>query len=295
MDVNECTAQLDDLCRRHVPDDGRSGFSLIRTGQEAFLTLHGLAAASQRTLDVQYYLWEDDWSGRRLLMALLDAADRGVRVRLLLDDIGATRSDPELARLGAYPNVEVRLYNPFPRRFGLVFGLLFQARRVSRRMHNKAFIAGPVVARVAESFDAFWNSSFSRPIHALDRGRWRLADVRSTVRRGLRRKIRPAEKAQPVRYPALDLGDLEQQIRCRFAELIVADQAMVLVDSPDKPETGEPRLLRDLLARLEGTIALGRLVSRLDGLRGNGTPERGGRARFRGFNHYPVAWDGLGA
>ncbi|EDP63314.1 Phospholipase D/Transphosphatidylase family protein [alpha proteobacterium BAL199] len=286
MDVNECTAQLDDLCRRHVPDDGRSGFSLIRTGQEAFLTLHGLAAASQRTLDVQYYLWEDDWSGRRLLMALLDAADRGVRVRLLLDDIGATRSDPELARLGAYPNVEVRLYNPFPRRFGLVFGLLFQARRVSRRMHNKAFIAdravavvggrnvgdryfeldsqrnfrdldlfaaGPVVARVAESFDAFWNSSFSRPIHALDRGRWRLADVRSTVRRGLRRKIRPAEKAQPVRYPALDLGDLEQQIRCRFAELIVADQAMVLVDSPDKPETGEPRLLRDLLARLEGT------------------------------------------
>ncbi|MEQ8397498.1 phospholipase D family protein [Thalassobaculum sp.] len=286
MDVIEDAARLDSLYRRHLPDDGRSGFSLIRTGPEALSTLLGLAAASQRTLDVQYYLWEDDWSGRQLLAALLDAADRGVRVRLLLDDIGATRSDPELARLGTYPNVQVRLYNPFPRRFGLVFGVLFHARRVSRRMHNKAFVAdrcaavvggrnvgdryfelhpqrnfrdldlftaGPVVEQVAGSFDAFWNSAFSRSIHALDRGRWRLADVRSTARRGLRRRILPAEKSVPVSHSGFDPADLDDQIQTLFAGLILADEATVLVDSPDKPETGDPRLLKELLARLEGT------------------------------------------
>lgn len=283
-DLDTPDLRLQRLCRRHLPDAERSGFALIPTGPEAFMTLHGLTAAAERTLDVQYYLWEDDGSGRRLLTALLDAADRGVRVRLLLDDIGAPGSDPELARLDAYPNVEVRLYNPFPHRFGLVFALLFQARRVTRRMHNKAFVAdrtaavvggrnvgdryfefdarrnfrdldlfaaGPVVEQVAASFDAFWHSTYSRPIGAIDRGRWRLADVRATVRRGLRRRI-----LQDGRGPYPDTAGLHRRsyralVESRFAGLIAAEAAAVVVDAPDKPESGEPLLLEALLAQLD--------------------------------------------
>lgn len=284
MDPSGASTRLQRLCRRYVPDGGRSGFALIPTGPEAFLTLHGLTVAAERTLDVQYYLWEDDGSGRRLLAALLDAADRGVRVRLLLDDIGAPSSDPELARLDAYPNVEVRLYNPFPHRFGLVFALLFQSRRVSRRMHNKAFVAdrvaavvggrnvgdryfefdarrnfrdldlfaaGPVVEAVARSFDAFWDSAWSRPIGAIDRGRWRLADVRSTVRRGLRRRIRQTGKGPYPPSAGLRRRSYRALVGQRFAGLVVAEEATVLVDRPDKPETGEPRLLEALLAGLD--------------------------------------------
>lgn len=285
MDMSEGATRLGRLCRRFVAEPGRSGFTLIPSGPEAFATLHGLAVAAQRSLDVQYYLWEEDGSGRRLLSALLDAADRGVAVRLLLDDIGAPRSDPGLARLDAYPNVEIRLYNPFPRRFGLVFGLLFQARRVSRRMHNKAFVAdrtaavvggrnvgdryfeydrranfrdldlfaaGPVVRRVAETFDAFWDSPWSRPIRAIDRGRWRLADVRATVRRGLRRRIR--QDGDGLHPPAHDFPRraFRALLRDRFARLVVAEDARVVVDAPDKVETGEPRLLEQLLAALDG-------------------------------------------
>lgn len=284
------TTRLGRLCRRFIPQDGpqdggRSGFTLIATGAEAFLTLNGLAAAAQRSLDVQYYLWEEDGSGRRLLSALLDAADRGVRVRLLLDDIGAPLSDPGLARLDAYPNVSIRLYNPFPRRFGLVFGLLFQARRVSRRMHNKAFIAdrlaavvggrnvgdryfeydpranfrdldlfaaGPIVGRVAETFDAFWDSPWSRSIRAIDRGRWRIADVRATVRRGLRRRIRQEAGGRHPPAQGLDTLAFRELLRQRFARLIVAEDATVVVDAPNKVETGEPMLLEQLLAALEG-------------------------------------------
>ncbi len=284
MDLTPSMGRLERLCRRYAPDGGRSGFTLVATGLEAFLTLHGLTVAAERTLDVQYYLWENDGSGRRLLAALLDAADRGVQVRLLLDDIGAPSSDPELARLDAYPNVEVRLYNPFPRRFGLVLGVLFQSRRVSRRMHNKAFVAdrtaavvggrnvgdryfefdaranfrdldlfaaGPAVEQVAASFDAFWDSEWSRPIGVIDRGRWRLADMRSTVRRGLRRRIQREGKGPYPASEGLRRRSYRALVEQRFANLIVAEEATVLVDRPDKPKSGEPRLLEMLLARLD--------------------------------------------
>ncbi len=283
MDLTAPGTRLHRLCRRRIEDGERSGFTLIPTGPEAFLTLHGLTVAAERTLDVQYYLWEDDGSGRRLLTALLDAADRGVRVRLLLDDIGAPSSDPELARLDAYPNVDIRLYNPFPHRFGLLFALLFQSRRVTRRMHNKAFIAdrsaavvggrnvgdryfefdgrrnfrdldlfaaGPVVEQVAQSFDAFWDSAWSRPIGAIDRGRWRLADVRSTVRRGLRRRILRAGSGPYPSNVGLKRRSYEALVRDRYGQLVVAESAAVLVDSPNKPDTGEPRVLDALLGRI---------------------------------------------
>lgn len=102
-----------------------------------------LIAAARHTVDAQYYLWHADLTGTLLLGALRDAADRGVRVRLLLDDNGISGLDAILAELDAHPNVAVRLYNPFtlrPSRHGVskFFGYGFDFRRLNRRMHNKS-------------------------------------------------------------------------------------------------------------------------------------------------------------
>ena len=75
-----------------------------------------LARAAERSLDVQYYIWHDDMTGSLLLDALWQAAERGVRVRLLLDDNNTAALDEALAALDAHPNIEVRLFNPFASR-----------------------------------------------------------------------------------------------------------------------------------------------------------------------------------
>src|SRR5689334_5407826 len=99
---------------------GQSGFRLVFDGVEAFALRAASARAAGRSLDVQYYIWHDDTTGRLLLKELADAADRGVRVRLLLDDMDAREDNFALAGLDAHPNIEVRLYNPYGSREGAV-------------------------------------------------------------------------------------------------------------------------------------------------------------------------------
>lgn len=155
-----------------------------------------LARAAERTLDLQYYIWRDDLTGRMLLRELRDAADRGVRVRLLLDDNGVSGMDSILSVLNAHPNIEVRLFNPFVVRFPKVIGFVTDFARLNRRMHNKAMIAdnqmavvggrnigdayfaangevhfadldivsvGAVVTDVSADFDRYWASESSYP------------------------------------------------------------------------------------------------------------------------------------
>lgn len=93
---------------------GLSGIFALADAHDAFAARALLAAAAERTLDVQYYIWHDDLSGRLLLEALHRAADRGVRVRLLLDDNNTAGLDALLAALDAHPRIEVRLFNPIP-------------------------------------------------------------------------------------------------------------------------------------------------------------------------------------
>lgn len=90
-----------------------------------------------RTLDVQYYIWEDDMSGRLLFSVLLSAAKRGVHVRLLLDDNNTHGLDDTLRLLDSHPNIEVRLFNPFSFRTLRALGYLTDFARLNRRMHNK--------------------------------------------------------------------------------------------------------------------------------------------------------------
>lgn len=179
---------------------GKSGIYPLSDGREAFAARVLLARAAERSLDVQYYIWRKDMSGTVLLAALREAADRGVRVRLLLDDNNTAGLDPALAALDAHPNIEVRLFNPFLIRASRWIGYLTDFARLNRRMHNKSFTAdnqativggrnvgdeyfdatdgmafvdldvlavGPVVKAVSADFDRYWASGSSYPVDRL--------------------------------------------------------------------------------------------------------------------------------
>ena len=182
-------------------DPEQSGFRLMPTGQFALQARLELARRAQRSLDLQYYELHDDETGRLLMRTLRDAAQRGVRVRLLLDDLYTAGSDPVLRALAAYPNIELRLFNPFPMGRGSLStrlaASLLDFSRVNHRMHNKLFIAdgamavaggrnigneyfmvgedanyidldvfaiGPVVPQLGALFDRYWNSEFVYPL-----------------------------------------------------------------------------------------------------------------------------------
>ena len=182
---------------------GQSGFRLVRDGPEAFAIRSRTALAAGRSLDVQTYIWHDDPTGRYLAMRLLEAADRGVKVRLLVDDMDARSKSYVFAALDAHPNIAVRMFNPFETRSG---ALRFVAEaagsfdRINRRMHNKTWIAdnriaivggrnlgdeyfgasdevnfvdldfamvGPIVRDASASFDRYWNSPLAYPMAML--------------------------------------------------------------------------------------------------------------------------------
>ena len=98
-----------------------------------------LAAAAEKSIDAQYFIWHGDEVGNLLFEAVWRAAERGVRVRLLLDDLNTAKLDPTIAALEAHPNVEVRLYNPFVQRDACLLGFVTDFSRLNRRMHNKSF------------------------------------------------------------------------------------------------------------------------------------------------------------
>src|SRR4029453_1017644 len=126
----------------------QSGLRTLLDGREALAARVALADAAQRSLDVQYFIWNKDMTGRVLLEHLLRAADRGVRVRLLLDDLGTTPSDAVLLAIDSHPNIEVRMFNPVALRSMRLLGMIGDFARINRRMHNKSFIADGQVAIV---------------------------------------------------------------------------------------------------------------------------------------------------
>src|SRR3954453_21965728 len=124
--------------RRH-PDE--TAFHLLPDGVDALLSRIVLADAADRTLDLQYYIWHDDLTGRHLANAVLRAADRGVRGRVLLDDLGTGGDDQVLLAIASHPNIQVRLFNPVASRRFKTLGTALEFGRVNRRMHNKSMIA----------------------------------------------------------------------------------------------------------------------------------------------------------
>jgi putative cardiolipin synthase len=197
------SAELARIAAQSIPEgDGFRPLPTSAFSMDARLTL---ARHAQRSLDLQYYLIQNDSTGRTLLRAVRDAAVRGVRVRILVDDLYTARSDRMLLGLAAYPNVEVRVFNPFPAgRAFMATRFLFSAfdfARINHRMHNKLFVAdgsfaiaggrniadeyffrskegnfidfdillaGPVVPSLEQIFDEYWNSRWVYPFDALE-------------------------------------------------------------------------------------------------------------------------------
>jgi putative cardiolipin synthase len=138
------STRLGQLLQRRpaLPPELDSGIRGLPNPLDAFAARVLLARAADRSLDVQYYIWHDDVTGNLLLRELFDAAERGVRVRLLVDDSGVGIPDATLALLSSHPNAEVRLFNPFAKRgTGKALGFLYDFSRLNHRMHNKSFTA----------------------------------------------------------------------------------------------------------------------------------------------------------
>ena len=200
----ESATLLGRLAQTNAPSADVSGFRLIPSGEEAYATLLTLADGAERTLDLQYFIIASDNSVRELMRHVRAAADRGVRVRMLVDDLHSDGRDLAFLKFSSHKNIDVRLFNPFPGgRMSNVTRYLSGAaefRRVNRRMHNKAFIAdnalavtggrnlgaeyftqnqttnfvdldvlaaGPAVRQLSSAFDAYWNSEFAYPVQAL--------------------------------------------------------------------------------------------------------------------------------
>ncbi|UZD54036.1 phospholipase D family protein [Caldimonas aquatica] len=198
--------RLGQVAAASSPQPRYSGFRLLVSGEEAFATLRTLIRSAQRTLDLQYYLIHNDGSTRALLQDVKAAADRGVRVRFLLDDIHTADVEAELLELSAHPHIDVRLFNPFPGgRFSMVtrvFSSLTDIARINQRMHNKMLVAdnalavtggrnlgdpyflrspqsnfldldvlaaGPVVQQLSHAFDTYWNHRLAYPVESLAR------------------------------------------------------------------------------------------------------------------------------
>jgi cardiolipin synthase C len=193
--------KVDGFAKAHP---GLSGFRLFASGSAAFTLRVQMANSAQRTLDIQYFIFKDDDSGQLLMSSMLAAANRGVRVRVLMDDTQARGQDDRVVLLAGHPNIEVRLYNPFYYRGNITFlraaEFTLTMSRLDYRMHNKLFVADnaigvagghnvgdeyfdtgdqpqfgdydvlalvPIVRDLSKSFDAYWNSSLSIPVRAL--------------------------------------------------------------------------------------------------------------------------------
>jgi putative cardiolipin synthase len=255
---------------------GKSGVVLVSTGEWGFRTRTGLANQAEQSIDVQYYIWETDTAGSILAERVLQAADRGVRVRMLLDHVTTKDTDFKFARMDHHPNIEIRLFNPFANRgfHGLEF--LFSLERLNHRMHNKAFIVdnaiaivggrnigdnyfgvdsganfrdldlavvGPVVQDVSRSFDQYWNSEFAVPISAIIAER--LSDEEFQAMKA--KLYRWVDEVKGYPYPIDTTSDVVMAKLETFRDDFIWAPARALYDEPDKLETDEEEVADHLI------------------------------------------------
>lgn len=241
----------------------QSGFHPLVGGREALAARLVLADAAQESLDVQYFIWNKDLAGKVFFERLLRAADRGVHVRLLLDDLGTMPSDDLLLAIDSHPQIEVRMFNPVTLRSPRILGMAAEFGRINRRMHNKSFTAdgqiaivggrnigdeyfgasedmnfadldvaviGPVVREVSDAFDLYWNHKAAVPITALS---WKNAKPEKLA------KMRAALVSHPS---SAEANEYAESVRnCEFARQLRNraityswGRGAVVADHPDK-------------------------------------------------------------
>jgi len=286
---------------------GSSGVLPLFDGRDALAARIILARLAEESIDLQYYIWQKDTTSWLLLDELRAAAERGVRVRLLLDDNGIPGLDRVVAELNTLENIEVRLFNPFTLRNPKLLSYGFDFFRLNRRMHNKsmtvdgiativggrnigdiyfaygegaayfdldAMAIGPAATDVAGNFDLFWSSESSYPVESIiadhDGG---LAEMDAAV-------VEARESARGSDYvEVLDSSPLAEQLRSGEDILEWVDVEMV----SDDPSKGQGAADSDnlLVGRLPELLQ--RPNAKVDVVSAYLIPGEDGTALFEGY------------
>jgi putative cardiolipin synthase len=261
---------------------GLSGLYPLEDGQDALAARRALIDTAEHSLDIQYYIWHQDATGMLLLDHILQAADRGVRVRLLLDDIGNIPKDETLLSIATHPNISIRIFNPTSTRAFYQLSLVLEFERINGRMHNKSMSAdsqvtiiggrnigdeyfgnheqlnfgdldvlavGAVVEQVEDSFDIFWNSKYSIPINVTAH-REAKPNALKTIRPQLAMGV---SKLEPEYRRRLDRSALNRIFKTGGWLPLDWGKAHVLYDEPNKVENGN-HTARKLMPLLQPAI-----------------------------------------
>lgn len=267
----------------------QSGFRLLTLSANALLSRVALADHAKHSIDLQYYIFANDMTGHLLMQHLLAAADRGVRVRLLIDDNNFDDKDHLFEALNLHPNIEVRMFNPLdtrnPSLVSRATQFMLEWRRLNRRMHNKSFIVdnqvaviggrnigdpyfdagsdthfrdldvvaiGPVVQQASDAFDAYWNCDAAYPLNKLAKTELsgeRLVAARETLKKAAR-SFAQSDYAQAA-LDELPNGPTADKRGAWFW-----GEAKLVADQPEKIEmTGDVPALRigpDIKTMLDG-------------------------------------------
>ena len=273
---------------------GKSGFHLLDDGLDAFVARAVLSNHAERSIDVQYYLYHDDLVGKLFTDLLLKAADRGVRVRLLVDDMAITAQDLGAVAMDSHPHMEVRIFNPFSRNVARATQFVTRLGSVTRRMHNKSFTVdnqvtilggrnigneyfdadpdlefadldvmaiGPVAGEVSTVFDLYWNSALAYPVSVLVKKGQRPTSAQIEEKRArLDQYVAEQEDSEYLR--ALRNSNLADKFRTSSVDFYWGDWEVVY-DEPEKLQQSfsqtqfhlEP-MLRPYLAGIEKELII---------------------------------------
>jgi putative cardiolipin synthase len=273
--------QVERSAREHP---GYSGFRVLSAGVDGFLARAQMANAAQRTLDLQYFILRGDGTGRLLADAVQRAAERGVRVRVLIDDGETVAGDEKIIALNADPHIEVRIFNPFVYRGHLklvrAFEFMLSSSRLDYRMHNKLFVAdnavaliggrnigdqyfqvdpgsqfadddvfaaGPIVKELSATFDDYWNSAIAIPADALAGGK----SAGASLAEG---RNAPAAHREPAKAGAIDYASriaLGEPLAGMLSDQLplVWAHAQVVCDSPEKKRVEKGWMVGRLMHR----------------------------------------------
>ena len=246
---------------------GQAGVFLLDKGLDAFVARVVLANLAERSIDLQYYMFHQDTVGQLLMDQLIKAADRGVRVRMLIDDMYGSEADDVWTALDAHPKMEVRLFNPFVRGTSKNLQWITRLSDVNYRMHSKSFTVdnqaaivggrnigdeyfnanpdlafadldllaiGPVVAEVSEAFDQYWNSEYAYPASSLTQS----ATPRQLKDFCEKMALFSGNNTSSAYVEALENSDLANALHAGSAQFKWA-KARVIHDSSEKKARGE--------------------------------------------------------
>ncbi|BAF73311.1 phospholipase D family protein [Sulfurovum sp. NBC37-1] len=261
---------------------GRSGFNMIPYGRDAFTARIAMTDLTDKTLDLQYYLWDQDETGRLLALHTLRVADRGVKVRVLLDDIGLQGRDDMIAAMDAHPNIEIRIFNPFSSRGMHLVDFMTDMERVNHRMHNKTVImdntfaivggrnignhyfgvsddinfrdldiatVGLVVRDVSKMYDYYWNGKWSVPISALVKKHYTMEDLEKE-----RQRLETQVKKDRYPYPlSEDNKRLKHDMR-KILQQAVWAKGKIIWNDPVQMQRDREKQINTMITKLQNRL-----------------------------------------